>query len=50
MGWYFLIKIFLFFFVELATDATKLATENWGLILEICDFINNTDEGLVLDF
>uniref|UniRef100_A0A915CZJ3 TOM1-like protein 2 n=1 Tax=Ditylenchus dipsaci TaxID=166011 RepID=A0A915CZJ3_9BILA len=31
--------------IELATDATKLATENWGLNMEICDFINNTNEG-----
>lgn len=31
--------------IELATDATKLATENWGLNMEICDYINNTNEG-----
>ncbi|VDP11928.1 unnamed protein product [Onchocerca flexuosa] len=31
--------------VEMATDATVLATENWGLNMEICDFINNTVEG-----
>uniref|UniRef100_A0A914H062 Target of Myb protein 1 n=1 Tax=Globodera rostochiensis TaxID=31243 RepID=A0A914H062_GLORO len=31
--------------IELATDATKLATENWGLNMEICDFINGTNDG-----
>ncbi|KAF7632778.1 hypothetical protein Mgra_00007840 [Meloidogyne graminicola] len=31
--------------IELATDASKLATENWGLNMEICDFINSTNEG-----
>ncbi|MCP9266021.1 Target of Myb protein 1 [Dirofilaria immitis] len=31
--------------IEMATDATVLATENWGLNMEICDFINNTAEG-----
>uniref|UniRef100_A0A183CN36 VHS domain-containing protein n=1 Tax=Globodera pallida TaxID=36090 RepID=A0A183CN36_GLOPA len=31
--------------IELATDATKLATENWGLNMEICDFINCTNDG-----
>ncbi|CAK5073712.1 unnamed protein product [Meloidogyne enterolobii] len=31
--------------IELATDATRLATENWGLNMEICDFINSTNEG-----
>ncbi|VDN57785.1 unnamed protein product [Dracunculus medinensis] len=31
--------------VEMATDASILATENWGLNMEICDFINNTPEG-----
>ncbi|VDK87863.1 unnamed protein product [Litomosoides sigmodontis] len=31
--------------IEMATDATVLATENWGLNMEICDFINNTTEG-----
>lgn len=31
--------------IELATDATKLTTENWGLNMEICDYINNTAEG-----
>uniref|UniRef100_A0A8R1TTP1 VHS domain-containing protein n=1 Tax=Onchocerca volvulus TaxID=6282 RepID=A0A8R1TTP1_ONCVO len=31
--------------IEMATDATILATENWGLNMEICDFINNTAEG-----
>lgn len=29
----------------MATDASILATENWGLNMEICDFINNTPEG-----
>uniref|UniRef100_A0A915C8Q3 Target of Myb protein 1 n=1 Tax=Parascaris univalens TaxID=6257 RepID=A0A915C8Q3_PARUN len=31
--------------IEMATDAPNLATENWGLNMEICDFINNTAEG-----
>uniref|UniRef100_A0A915Q538 VHS domain-containing protein n=1 Tax=Setaria digitata TaxID=48799 RepID=A0A915Q538_9BILA len=31
--------------IEMATDATVLATENWGLNMEICDFINSTAEG-----
>lgn len=31
--------------IEMATDASTLATENWGLNMEICDFINNTAEG-----
>ncbi|KAL3092397.1 hypothetical protein niasHS_007606 [Heterodera schachtii] len=31
--------------IELATDATKMATENWGLNMEICDFINGTNDG-----
>ncbi|TMS37294.1 hypothetical protein L596_004257 [Steinernema carpocapsae] len=31
--------------IEMATDANILATENWGLNMEICDFINNTEEG-----
>ncbi|KAL7070133.1 hypothetical protein ACQ4LE_010361 [Meloidogyne hapla] len=31
--------------IELATDATRLATENWGLNMEICDFINSTNGG-----
>uniref|UniRef100_A0A1I7ZAE8 TOM1-like protein 2 n=1 Tax=Steinernema glaseri TaxID=37863 RepID=A0A1I7ZAE8_9BILA len=31
--------------IEMATDANSLATENWGLNMEICDFINNTEEG-----
>ncbi|EFO82247.1 hypothetical protein GCK72_024273 [Caenorhabditis remanei] len=31
--------------IELATDANLLATENWGLNMEICDFINGTEEG-----
>ena len=29
----------------MATDSNALATENWGLNMEICDFINNTEEG-----
>uniref|UniRef100_A0A0N5BP26 VHS domain-containing protein n=1 Tax=Strongyloides papillosus TaxID=174720 RepID=A0A0N5BP26_STREA len=31
--------------VELATDATVLSTENWGLNIEICDIINTTTDG-----
>ncbi|PAV58809.1 hypothetical protein WR25_11894 [Diploscapter pachys] len=31
--------------IEMATDSNALATENWGLNMEICDFINNTEEG-----
>lgn len=34
----------------MATDAPNLATENWGLNMEICDFINNTAEGFVFFF
>jgi hypothetical protein len=30
-----------------ATDASKLQTEDWGLNMEICDIINETDEGFV---
>uniref|UniRef100_A0A0K0D700 VHS domain-containing protein n=1 Tax=Angiostrongylus cantonensis TaxID=6313 RepID=A0A0K0D700_ANGCA len=32
-------------FSELATNATILATENWGLNMEICDFVNSTEDG-----
>ncbi|XGW32468.1 hypothetical protein V3C99_017202 [Haemonchus contortus] len=31
--------------IELATNASILATENWGLNMEICDFINSTEDG-----
>ncbi|CAI5455907.1 unnamed protein product [Caenorhabditis angaria] len=31
--------------IELATDAKLLATENWGLNMEICDFINSHEDG-----
>ncbi|VDN19067.1 unnamed protein product [Gongylonema pulchrum] len=31
--------------IEMATDATILEAENWGLNMEICDFINSTVEG-----
>ncbi|KAJ1350775.1 hypothetical protein KIN20_006653 [Parelaphostrongylus tenuis] len=31
--------------IELATNATILATENWGLNMEICDFVNSTEDG-----
>jgi len=31
--------------IEMATDSAKLSTENWGLNMEICDFINYTNEG-----
>lgn len=31
--------------IEMATDPSILTTENWGLNMEICDFINNTPEG-----
>jgi len=31
--------------IELATDADKLSTENWGLNMEICDYINFTESG-----
>uniref|UniRef100_A0A914VA08 VHS domain-containing protein n=1 Tax=Plectus sambesii TaxID=2011161 RepID=A0A914VA08_9BILA len=31
--------------IEQATDPT-LASENWGLNMEICDFVNMTPEGL----
>jgi hypothetical protein len=30
--------------IEKATDAEQ-ATENWSLLLEICDIINETEEG-----
>lgn len=30
--------------LEQATDASALATENWGLNMEICDFINSSEE------
>ncbi|KJH43029.1 VHS domain protein [Dictyocaulus viviparus] len=33
------------FKIKLATNATILATENWGLNMEICDFVNNTEDG-----
>jgi hypothetical protein len=29
----------------LATDADKLSTENWGLNMEICDYVNVTENG-----
>lgn len=31
-------------FIELATDG-GLASENWSLNMEICDMINDTEEG-----
>jgi hypothetical protein len=31
--------------IELATDADKLSTENWGLNMEICDYVNYTENG-----
>lgn len=31
--------------IELATDSNLLATENWGLNMEICDFINGYEDG-----
>ncbi|CAD5221983.1 unnamed protein product [Bursaphelenchus xylophilus] len=31
--------------IELATDADRLQTENWGLNMEICDYINYTIDG-----
>ncbi|CAD5216010.1 unnamed protein product [Bursaphelenchus okinawaensis] len=31
--------------IEMATDADRLQTENWGLNLEICDYINYTNDG-----
>ena len=33
-----------FLFAEQATDG-GLASENWALNMEICDVINETDEG-----
>lgn len=33
-----------FFFTEMATDPT-LASENWALNMEICDIINETEDG-----
>lgn len=30
--------------IEQATDASTLATENWGLNMEICDFINSSED------
>lgn len=39
-------KVQLSLISELATDANILATENWGLNMEICDFINGTEDGL----
>jgi len=34
----------LFLSIELATDG-GLASENWSLNMEICDMINDTEEG-----
>uniref|UniRef100_A0A0N4ZB79 VHS domain-containing protein n=1 Tax=Parastrongyloides trichosuri TaxID=131310 RepID=A0A0N4ZB79_PARTI len=31
--------------IEMATDATVLSTENWGLNIEVCDIINATADG-----
>ncbi|KAI6216032.1 hypothetical protein M3Y94_00455700 [Aphelenchoides besseyi] len=31
--------------IEMATDAETLASDNWGLNMEICDFINYTEDG-----
>lgn len=33
-----------FFFLESATDGT-LASENWALNMEICDLVNETEDG-----
>lgn len=33
-----------YLFIELATDG-GLASENWSLNMEICDMINDTEEG-----
>lgn len=37
---------YLFISTEQATDAS-LPSENWTLNMEICDLINETDEGYV---
>lgn len=34
----------IFFFAEQATDGT-LASENWALNMEICDLVNETEDG-----
>lgn len=31
--------------VEIATDAERIQSENWGLNMEICDYINFTSDG-----
>jgi len=37
----------IFFFTEKATDGS-LQSEDWTLNMEICDIINETEEGYVL--
>lgn len=37
-------SIAIFLFSEKSTDGSQ-ASENWGLFMEICDVINDTDEG-----
>ena len=39
------VRIFLFtLLIEKATDGTQ-PSENWALYMEVCDKINETDEG-----
>jgi hypothetical protein len=39
-----MLMLYNFFFSEKATDGTQ-ASENWGLFMEVCDVINETEEG-----
>lgn len=41
------IYIYFFFFTEKATDGS-LQSEDWTLNMEICDIINETEEGYAL--
>lgn len=42
--WIFYYDILLFHHTEQATDGT-LASENWSLNMEICDMVNETEDG-----
>ena len=40
-------SVFVFILTERATDGTQ-PSENWALFMEVCDVINETDDGLVV--
>lgn len=43
---YIVCTLYIIFVIEKATDSA-LPSEDWALIIEICDIINETDDGYV---